>query len=225
MITYILFSEILIYTLQDKSIEVSKSKPLFQDTKLAAYDLCLNFVDKKTIDKILKEEKKSLLENEKDHEPRKINEEFLNEDFNFLHEEKSLLELQNFYKILEPGLHSEQRCGIMQEMFEKSVQLRKILEIQFKKKEQIMRNYIKKLKNDLFFAHIKSMGIYSNLHKNQTYLKNGKRKRVRQWNERAIKYAIRLKSSCGVTGYKELQKQNFLLPSLRTLRRKKKEYS
>lgn len=196
---------------------MSGSKTLI-DSKLTAYDLCLKYVDQKTINKIISDNKKTPNDEENDNDSNEVDDVISNE--NLVQAEKSLVELQKFYKILEPGLHSEQRCGIMQKMFEKSLHLRRIIEVQYRKKEKNMRNYIKKLKNDLFLAHIKSLSNYSNLHRNQICFKNGQRKKVRQWNDKAIKYAIKLKSSCGTEGYEELLKQNFLLPSLRTLRRK-----
>lgn len=41
-----------------------------------------------------------------------------------------------------------------------------------------------------------------------------------RWSTNSIQKALRLKLSCGSSGYKELQKQNIPLPSERTLRRK-----
>ncbi|XP_018407176.1 PREDICTED: uncharacterized protein LOC108783176 isoform X2 [Cyphomyrmex costatus] len=49
-------------------------------------------------------------------------------------------------------------------------------------------------------------------------LKNNRR--VRKWSNESIMKALKLRFSCGVTGYEELRHQKFPLPGLRTLRRK-----
>lgn len=50
------------------------------------------------------------------------------------------------------------------------------------------------------------------------------KRRVRTWSNESIKKALRLRFSCGITGYEELRRQNIPLPGLRTLRRRLEDF-
>lgn len=93
--------------------------------------------------------------------------------------------------------------------------------IVMRRKNMVLRKTIKRLKNKNYNHNNDKYreAVSSIFNEDQMNILINK-SRVQKWSNVTIKKALKLKFSCGVSGYEELLNQGMPLPSIRTLRRK-----
>lgn len=133
-------------------------------------------------------------------------------------EERNLEKLEKDY---EETKELKQRFKKIENMYIKSERLRKLMKTNFKKKKRIWNSTVNKLEKKVRMLESNpQQSIFKIMNVDQYRLLSGECKKLPKWCDETLIKAYQLKFSCGVTGYNELQKQNFPLPSLRVLRRK-----
>lgn len=84
------------------------------------------------------------------------------------------------------------------------------------------RNQIKQLRDELNMQKMTTTGFKKTLNINQLKMMNGEFKKMPKWGDAALVRAYQLREKCGLSGYRELLKQGYPLPSTRTLCHRKK---
>lgn len=127
--------------------------------------------------------------------------------------------------ILEDGTDSDCNCKRVRNLQSQMARTKKVfdkherLRIKMRQKLIQAKNKIRRLEQEVrtnqsrISLHGICNGDQINV-LNKTYLK------VPRWSEETLVNSLKLKFACGSTGYKELLKQNFPLPALRTLTRR-----
>ena len=141
-------------------------------------------------------------------------------DTELFNEEKSLSSLQNEFSANISDSDINEKFKKLEKMYLKSEKLRRLMKTNHKKKERALKNRIKQLQAKVCIIENNPKCVSKLFNVEQLALLNKQYKRMPKWCDNILVKAYQLKFACGVSGYKELLKQGFPLPSLRTLRNK-----
>lgn len=122
------------------------------------------------------------------------------------------MEKLSWHQII-PIVEYEERLKRMEKLLWRSEKSRKTMVIQMRK----MKTKLKRLQQEVRTKYIEAMNKLFN--EDQVKLLTNIYKKMPRWSNDTLIKAYRLKFTCGSHGYEELHRNNFPLPSLRTLSR------
>ncbi|XP_070531340.1 uncharacterized protein [Cardiocondyla obscurior] len=125
-------------------------------------------------------------------------------------------------EVMERKLNKQQR--IIRKRFrimkQKSIKLRYYRDRLVTAQHIIKTIKMKKKRNEKKFNYIALVKNIQRIFTSDLIRALTNNRKMQKWNNKSIEKALRLRFTCGVSGYEELRRQHFPLPGLRTLQRK-----
>ncbi|XP_071636282.1 uncharacterized protein [Temnothorax longispinosus] len=114
----------------------------------------------------------------------------------------------------------KQQAHRFRQLFERSERRRRIMKKKHKQAQILFKKKLKTLEEEVRINNLYPKILQNLLNSDQINLLCRKYKKIPKWSDKTLVKAYQLKFACGYSGYQELLRHGFPLPSIRTLRKK-----